>query len=302
MKRVLVTGASGFIGRWTLAPLVARGFEVHAVDVRRPSSSPAGVVWHDGDLLAPGGAARAIAEVGPTHLLHLAWYAAHRLFWSSPENLRWVSASLDLVRAFRDAGGERAVLAGTCAEYDAAHGWCSERTTPLAPSTLYGASKDALRRTVEAYASQQSMSWAWGRVFLLHGPDEHPDRLLPAVVGSMLRGEPTRCSHGRQIRDFLHVADVGAAFASLLDTPVQGPVNIASGEPRALREIVTAAAQVIGTPQLVRFGDVVVPASEPPLLVADVRRLREEVGFEPAWSFEAGVADTVAWWRTATGT
>src|SRR3954452_23524389 len=141
--RVLVTGATGFIGHHLPELLSSRGFEVATV-------SRAGGV----DLLEPGAPERVVAEVQPTHLLHLAWYAEPGKYWTSPENVRWVEASLALLRAFAAGGGRRAVLAGTCAEYDWAHGFCSEGVTPLAPWTLYGPSKHALREMAESFAGE----------------------------------------------------------------------------------------------------------------------------------------------------
>ena len=129
MKRVLVTGASGFIGRFSLEPLAARGFDVHAVSSRLPAGPRGPATWHQHDLLADGEAARAIEIVRPTHVLHLAWYAAPRAFWTAPENLDWVRASVALVRAFERAGGERFVGAGSGAEYAPSPADCDERTT-----------------------------------------------------------------------------------------------------------------------------------------------------------------------------
>lgn len=302
MKRVLITGATGFVGSNALTPLLERGYEVHAV-ARRPPAEPVhepargAVTWHAVDLLDGEAAAAATAAIAPSHLLHFAWYAVHRLFWTSPLNVQWVEASLRLLRAFEAVGGRRAVLAGTCAEYDPAAGWCSEATTTLAPSLPYGIAKDALRRLLGAQGNSGKLSWAWGRIFHLHGPGEHAARLVPDVTRAMLRGEPTRCSHGRQIRDYQHVDDVAAGFVALLDAEgVEGAVNVASGAPRELREVVRAVADAVGKPELVRFGDVPA-AGDAPLLIADVRRLREEVGFTPRWSFEAGIEDTVRWWR-----
>ena len=118
MKRALVTGGTGFIGRHTLPELVARGFEVHVAGRSKPSADfPSDVTFHECDLLDTGAASLLTARLAPTHLLHLGWYAKPGLFWTSLENLRWVAASLNLYLAFAKAGGTRAVMAGSCAEY-----------------------------------------------------------------------------------------------------------------------------------------------------------------------------------------
>jgi len=279
VKRVLVTGSGGFIGRRTLEPLAELGFDV---------------VRNAADLLAPDAAERVIDEVRPTHLLHLAWYAEHGKFWTSPENLRWVEASLALLRAFADAGGRRAVLAGTCAEYDWNEGdGTFAEDAPLAPATLYGAAKAGLHQIAAAYAAQASFEFAWGRVFFLYGADEAPGRLFASVAGALLGGEPARTTDGSQVRDFMHVDDVGAAFAALLASGVHGAVNIASGEGVAVRDAIAEIARAAGRPDLLELGALPQRPGEPPRLVADARRLREEVGFAPAFGLAEGIAATV---------
>src|SRR5688572_8900550 len=146
MKRVLLTGATGFIGRHALAGLLRRGYEVHAVTSRSAGAADARVHWHHADLLDGVQQRILLDRVAPTHLVHLAWAVEHGAFWTSPQNLRWVGASLDLVRGFRDAGGTRVVMAGTCAEYSWGSDTLSEATTPVVPATLYGVAKDALHR------------------------------------------------------------------------------------------------------------------------------------------------------------
>jgi nucleoside-diphosphate-sugar epimerase len=297
VKRVLVTGASGFIGRGTPAPLVERGFEVHAV-ARRPPQASAGVRWHAADLLEPGAAERVIAAARPTHLLHLAWEATPGAYWTAPDNLRWVGASLRLLRAFAEAGGVRAAIAGTCAEYE----WCEEThceegVTPLVPATLYGAAKHGLREIAERYAAQAGLELAWGRVFFVFGPHEPPGRLASSVAAALVRGERAETSHGAQVRDFLYSEDLAAAFVALLDSPVEGAVNLASGDPRPIRELVVALAAAAGRPDLVALGARPAAANEPAAIVADVRRLRHEVGWEPPRALDQRAADTIAWWR-----
>ncbi|MCW3013104.1 MAG: NAD(P)-dependent oxidoreductase [Solirubrobacterales bacterium] len=295
MSRVLVTGATGFIGRGTLAPLVAAGHEVHAVSTRpAPASSYDGVAWHQADLLTDPEAV--IVRARPDVLVHLAWYTEHGRFWTAPENVRWVEASLALLRAFATAGGRRAVLAGTCAEYD----WTTEaptlveRVSPLAPATLYGHAKAGLHEVAAGYAEQAGFELAWGRVFFGYGPGEADGRLVPSVARALLAGEIAKTTAGTQVRDFMHVDDIAGAFCALATSAVTGPVNVASGVPVTIREVVDAVAAAVGSgPDSVDAGAIPQRSGEPERIVADARRLREEIGFTPRYDLATGARQTV---------
>ena len=302
---MLVTGAGGFIGRWSIAPLLQKGFEVHAVlSGTADRSIPAelkGASVHFADLLNDEHVDALLKRVVPTHLLHFAWIATPGVYWQSPENYRWLASSQYLLRAFRASGGSRAVMAGSCVEYDWSQaGVCSERSSPLADQgatlTPYAATKIALQKAL-AQIADEGLSSAWGRIFFQFGPYEHPDRLVPSVIRHLLLDKEALCTHGRQIRSFLHVADVGAAFAQLLDSEVQGPVNIGADERISLADLIERIALEIGRPDLVRLGARSAPSDEPPLLVPDVHRLRDEVQWQPRRSLSEGINDTIAWWR-----
>jgi nucleoside-diphosphate-sugar epimerase len=297
-KVVLVTGASGFIGRHTLQPLQELGFRVHGVAARaHPSEISAGCHWHRADLLDPLQVKNLMAIVQPSHLLHLAWYAVPGKYWTAPENFRWVQASLELVQQFQAQGGQRVLVAGSCAEYDWRYGYCSEELTPKNPQTPYGICKNSLRSLLESYSQLTGMSMAWGRVFFLYGSHEHPSRLVASVIRSMLQGEVARCSHGQQIRDFLHVADAGAAFGAILNSEVQGAVNVASGVPLQLQAIIQLIADRLQAHQLLALGAIPPAPNEVPLLLADITRLRTEVGWQPRWSVDRGISQTIHWWQ-----
>lgn len=296
--RVLVTGGSGFIGRHVLEPLVRRGFEVHSVTSREPPPRAPRVRWHRADLLDCRGHGDLLAAADPTHLLHLAWYAEHGRFWTSTQNVRWSAATLALVQAFAERGGRRAVLAGSCAEYRwGDRGPLVEDVTPLEPRTLYGTAKNATRAVLAAAADELGLDFAWGRVFFLYGPAEPPGRLVASVARALVAGDRAATGDGTQVRDFLHVADVGAAFAALTDSPVGGTVNIASGEGRTLREVIVAIAAATGREDLLDIGALPSRPGDPHELVADVARLRDEVGFAPTIGLNDGIEQTVAWWH-----
>jgi nucleoside-diphosphate-sugar epimerase len=269
--KVLVTGATGFIGRYTLSHLEALGYQVHAVGSR------------DTDLLDERARRELISRVKPSHLLHLAWYVPPGKYWTSLENVRWVQASLDLLLAFAAEGGQRVVSAGTCAEYE--------------PNSLYGVSKDALRRMQESIARQTNLSAAWGRIFFPYGPNEPAERLVPSVIRNVLAGQPAKCSHGRQVRDFMYVDDVARAFVALLDSSYEGVADIGTGVSVTIAKVAEAAARAAGSPELLELGALPARPGEPDRLVADTTPLRS-VGFASQWPLNDAMAATVRWWRS----
>jgi nucleoside-diphosphate-sugar epimerase len=288
----MLTGATGFVGRHALTALADGGHEVHAV-ARRRGADAAGVSWHEADLLA---GCDVVRDVEPEVLVHLAWYAEHGKYWSSPENVRWVEGSLALLRAFAAVSGRRAVIAGTCAEYE----WSRDvypESAPLRPATLYGAAKRGLHVVASAFLQQAEIELAWGRLFFLYGPHEAPERFVPSLVRSLLAGEVAPMSDGEQRRDFLHVADAGAAFAALADSSLTGAVNIASGDGVSLRDLARRIASLAGDVELLQIGAIPRREGEPASLVADARRIREELGWAPRIALEDGLSETVAWWR-----
>lgn len=316
MKRVLVTGARGFIGRHALVPLMARGYEVHAVTTGSvttrsvatvPTTHPQGQAeatphWHVCDLLDERAVWSMMREVAPTHVLHFAWYVEHGQFWQSPLNEHWLRATVQLMGAFAAQGGRRFVGAGTCAEYD----WtrdhegkllCDEHRTPLQPATPYGRAKLDAWQAVRAIAHAYRMSAAWGRIFHAYGPGEAPGRLVASIILALLRGQAAQCTHGEQIRDLLYVGDVADAFVALLDSDVQDAVNIGSGNPQPLKTIMLEIGQQMGKPQDVLLGALPARSQEPALLVPHTARLNNEVGWRSGVSLTQGIQQTIQWWK-----
>lgn len=289
MTRVLVTGATGFVGDPTVAALRARGIDVvvHGIE--------------DGDLLVPGGAASACAKASASHLVHLAWCATGD-YLTTPANIEWMEASLALLRAFAANGGRRVVLAGSVAEYAPDSGWCDEATSATRPSTLYGAAKLATASAAMAAATSLGIEVVEGRLFQLYGPREHRDRFVPMVIRALLRGAPAKCSEGVHQRDFVHVEDAGDALAALVGSSAIGVVNIGTGVATPVRDVAMTIGELVGRPELIQLGAAPTRAGEAPLLAAKVDRLRDEIGWTPRHTVRSGLADTVAWWTRSHAT
>jgi nucleoside-diphosphate-sugar epimerase len=305
-RRALVTGASGFIGRWSVPALLDLGYEVHAVvsashEDQVPDELRNAEV-HRCDLFCEADIDALMHRIRPTHMLHFAWIAQPGVYWHSDDNFRWLSASEELLRRFHAAGGGRIVMAGSCAEYDwSGPGVCDEHASPLADdgaagTPAYAACKLRLQRFLAEFSARQQVSSAWGRIFFQYGPYEHPERLVPSVIRSLLCDREALCTHGRQVRSFLHVADVGAAFAAMLDARVEGPVNVGSDERVTLAGLIERIASKIGRADLVRLG-ARAESAEPPLLIPLTRRLREETAWRPRFSLDEGLSDAIRWWR-----
>ena len=250
----MLTGASGFVGRWALRALVDRGADVCAVCRSRPEVDTK-FTWLESDLLENNAAQMAVATCKPDVILHLAWTVEHGVFWSSPLNLSWVAASLRLAEAAAACGAQRFIAAGTCFEYCwPDEGDCDEQNTKLEPYSLYGVSKDATRRVIAAYLGERRVSFTWARLFFLYGPGERPSRLVPSICRALAVDMPAQCSSGLQIRDFMNVRDAGSALATVALSKIIGAVNIATGRPISVADLAQKVGFLAGRPDLVHLG------------------------------------------------
>lgn len=293
MTKILLTGATGFVGARTLNALAAKGADVVAVTRGAPGRTAPNISWLKADLTQEEDRARLVREARATHLLHLGWRAVYGDVSNSPENIDWLGHSLALARHFIEAGGQRIVGCGTCFEYDWRQGVCVEELTPIAPSTLYGSAKHAYHVALEGFARAGKFSLAWARPFFIYGEDENPTRLVASVAHALLEGRPAETSHGRQIRDYLHIDDVAEGLAALALSDAAGAYNIASGQAITLKDIIFELANQAGRPDLVRLGARQAQPYEPPIIVGDTRKTFEAIGWKARIDLKTGVGMTL---------
>lgn len=286
--RVLITGATGFLGRYMLDRLGKHGISTVVAGRTSPTHNvPADFIKVD--LLGNIDFRGLVADSGATHLLHLAWYAEHGKYWSAPVNLRWTEATVRLVEAFCLSGGKQVVVSGTCAEYDWSHGYCVENKTPLNPETLYGISKDATRRLTSAVCAEHDIPCAWGRIFLPYGRGEDGRRLIPSLVDVFKGKRDPFGVNASAYRDFLHAGDLAEGFIKLMRNEVVGAYNICSGQPVRIEDLVVQIALALGADPETVLGLTTERPGEPPFLVGDNRKLKAL-----GWSVEHSLDDILA--------
>lgn len=301
--RVLITGVTGFIGSHLARLLVREGYTVYAL-IRSTSN-----VWRikdilqslyviRGDVVALNEWEQQLGKIQLDICFHLAWYAVPGKYLTSLENFNMVIASLRFASRLASLGCKKFIAAGTCVEYDTNLGYLSE-VSPTKPRSPYAASKLALQLILEQLGSVTGMKVAWTRLFYLYGPSEDEQRLVPYVICSLLRNQVARVTEGKQVRDFLHVEDVAAAIWAVAQSDLTGPVNIGSGIPVTVRDIVTRIGAILGKSELIALGAVPYAAADPMFICANNSRLRSTT-WVPRFDLDQGLSDTIEWWKQHT--
>jgi len=124
---------------------------------------------------------------------------------------------------------------------------------------------------------------------------------VPSVINALLQNREARCTSGTQIRDYLYVKDVASAFVKVLGHGFNGPLNIASGKAVRVGDVVSAIAEQAGRPDLIHYGALAEKREDPPVILADVRRLAEVIGWKPEYDLKKGIAELIPYWRDASG-
>jgi nucleoside-diphosphate-sugar epimerase len=271
---IALTGATGFVGRQVLRSLTERGQRVRAI-VRHPEKlssvgkSDLVEVAETGDLFEESPARLKELLGGVDTLVHSAWYAEPGSYLTSERNITCLKGTLELARSFSAVGGTKFVGIGSCAEYQPSTDVLTV-DSPLAPQSLYAATKVASYNILSHLFAKTNISFAWTRLFYLYGEGEDIHRLVPYVTMQLLAGEEVLLTDGQQVRDYLDVAEAGRLIADVAVGSQQGAVNICSGEGVTVREFVESIADQFGRRDLLRFGARASNLFDPPFVVGEL--------------------------------
>lgn len=294
-KKILITGGTGFIGRNVVNELISRGYEVHSLVYPPFAPEQKGLFQYEMNLMDNVAVDEFLKEHKFENLIHLAWYVGKGC-QTSDMNILWISASLNLLKSFKDNGGKSILMAGSVSEYDYSYGYMTEDVTPLKNEFLYGKSKAALYSLAKDFCQLNNIEFKWARIFNVYGPREREARLMPSVIISMLKNEDVKVSTCLKYQDYLHVEDMANAIVTLFDSKITGAVNISSGEPLLLRAIVKKIAELTNFKGNILWGAIPTYFEEP-FVVGNNSRLKNEVKFTPKYSLEEGLKQTIEWWK-----
>jgi nucleoside-diphosphate-sugar epimerase len=308
-QRVLVTGASGFIGCWVARGLAQAGAEVWLAG--RDAAALEAVCARYGivgtvclaDLSREGEFAQLWKETRPAVVFNLAGYGIDREekddALAEALNTRLVNEILRTLAANHstDWPGLRLVHTGSAFEYGAVEGTVNE-DTPATPVATYGRTKLAATQQVAA-AAAGGVRAATARLFTVYGPGEHANRLLPSLLRAAQTGEALPMTGGKQQRDFTHVEEVaeGLLRMGLQRDPV-GTVNLATGRLTSIREFAETAAELLGLREgQLQLGALPYRGDETQQGPTDVTRLKKLLFWKPALTVREGIEKTIEFER-----
>ncbi len=241
VMNALVTGATGFVGRYVVRALLERGHQVTAVS--RNIDRAKSMVWydkvrfvscdiHNGDEALPG-------KLGSHDaLIHLAWEGldnykdSSHLVKALPDNMQFLGKMIK-------HGTKHILVTGTCAEYGIQEGAMHEETETK-PANAYGMAKDKLRRHLQELQNEYPFILQWVRLFYLYGKGQNPKSLLSQLDRAIDASEPVfNMSGGEQIRDYLPIEEAARRIALLAEHPeINGAINCCSEKPMSIRSFV----------------------------------------------------------------
>lgn len=286
-KKVLVTGATGLIGKELIKPLFEAGFDVYAItiDAENPNN---GVNWVKGSLFDEVFIKTTMESIRPEYLLNMAW-ATTGDYLSSDINYKFLNAGINLLKYFKDNGGKRIVCAGTCFEYKFKDEPLKETDELDVEKTVYTFCKNKLYEITKFFCEKNDISFGYGRIFYVYGRNEDKTRLTGMVLDKLGKDEEVVIKTSDLRKDYMYSKDIANAFVKFLDSNVEGVVNICTGKQISIKEFVTEIGIKLGKTSLLKFQNE--KTSQPPLIVGDNCRLMNEVGYKNQYTLETAIEE-----------
>lgn len=305
MKRVIVTGATGFVGANLARRLVRDGHEVHLL-VRhgytrwRLEGCRQAPRLHETGLDDPAALARVVSAIRPDWIFHLAAYGAYSWQTDARQMAQTnLIGTMNLLEACLGSGFEAFVNTGSSSEYGL-KGHAATETEALDPNSHYAVTKASATMYCRYTARNRGVHLPTLRLYSVYGPYEEPARLVPALLLRGLRGGLPPLVDPEVARDYVYVEDAVDAYLLAATAAGQEPgavYNVGTGVQTSLRQMVDLARGLLGIHAEPRWGTMPNRHWDTSVWVADSRKIRESLGWRPERSLEEGLSRTVDWFR-----
>lgn len=296
-KRILVTGASGFLGQHLLRRLSASGAEVHAVSRSHRAAGSAARRWWQCDCVDPEAVGQLLEAVRPDVTYHLAGAAT-----GSPDlglvlpilhSLLTSTVNL-LTEAAQNRRRGRIILLRSLEEPD--------ELSQSIPSSPYAAAKHAVTAYGRMFHASYGLPVVFVRPYMTFGPGQSPQKLIPYTILSLLRGVPPRVASGSRKVDWIYVDDVvdGLVRAAYVPALEGATVDLGSGILVSVREVVERLVSRVDPRIVPIFAPVPERAREVERAAAPAQGY-EALGWRPTTSLDQGLDLTISWLRSVAG-
>ena len=303
MKRVILTGASGFVGANLVRRLLKDGHDIHLL-VRqgynpwRIEDLCADVQLHVIELTDDVALNRVVGNIRPDWVFHLATYGAYSWQTDLHQMIQTnIIGSINLIMAGLRTGFEVFVNTGSSSE----HGFkrhASSETDWLEPNSLYAVTKASATLFCQYFAQSQKMRMSTLRLYSVYGPYEEPGRLMPTLILLGLQGKLPPLVNPSVVRDYVYVEDVVDAYirvATQIDQEPGAIYNVGTGIQTSMCEVVEIARRVMGIVVEPKWGSMMNRLWDTSIWVADSRKIRHDLGWQPSYTFEQGFCQMVSW-------
>ena len=312
-NRVLVTGADGFIGSHLTEELVKSGEKVTAFCLYNsfgtlgwidtlPKEIRSEIEIFTGDVRDPNGVRTAMR--GQQRVFHLAALIAIPFSYHSPDSYvdTNIKGTLNVLNAARELGTERVMVTSTSEVYGTAQYVPIDEKHPFQGQSPYSATKIGADRLAESFYRSFDLPVTIVRPFNTYGPRQSGRAVIPTIISQLLAGQQEiHLGKLSPTRDFNFVKDTAHGFMAIADCPaaIGQELNIATGEEHSIGDLANELiAQINPNAKIVCEEERLRPEkSEVNRLLGDSTKLRELTGWKPEYTFEQGLAETVAWIR-----
>lgn len=301
--KLLVTGASGFLGARVVELACEQGGHIYAL-TRSPQSprmerlKASGATLLHADLADSARIQAILSDIQPTHLCHLAWAGvANKQRNDLGQVMDNIGPWLNLLQAAAKNGCRHVVALGSQAEYGPKPQAVQETDTAK-PTTLYGAAKLAALEIAQRFCLQHHLRFAWLRLFSLYGPDDNSGWFIPDLIVKLLAQQRPPLTPGTQKWDYLYIDDAARGVLAALHQPdAQGIFNLGSGQPVAIRDVAEMLRGIINPKLELGFGEVAFRPDQVMHMQADISRLQNATGWLPQVGLQEGLTHTVNWYK-----